>query len=119
MHFSTRLIVAVCAVPLGTMAQPAFDSRPPASEARDKVVAPTYRSAFSEYRSGLTDDGVEWKEANDNVGRIGGWRTYLRESQRTDPPAERSTQRPQVEPATSPPGKPPTPTTGSQGGHKH
>lgn len=118
MHFCTRLIVAVCAVPLGTMAQSASDSRPPASETSAKVVASTYRSAFSDYR-GLTDEKVDWKEANDNVARIGGWRTYLRESQRTDTPADRSTQRSQAEPKRPPVAKPPAPEPSSHDGHKH
>ena len=40
----------------------------------------------------MTDETVgSWREANDNVGRIGGWRTYLREAQQPDAPASAPT----------------------------
>ena len=44
--------------------------------------APTiYRSAFDGY-SGHADIPVRpWREVNDQVGRIGGWRVYAREGQ--------------------------------------
>ena len=106
MRFRTRLLVALCVSPLAALAQPPH------------VSPPTYRSAFDDYRR-LTDDKVDWKEANDNVARIGGWRTYLRESQRTDTPADTSTDRRQAEPATPPATKPSMPASpGGHGGHK-
>lgn len=40
-----------------------------------------YRSAFENYRPFTTEMIRPWREANDTVGSIGGWRTYLRESQ--------------------------------------
>src|SRR5687768_16643793 len=113
MHLYMRLIVAVCAVPLGTQAQPA-DSGSSASDMRGKA-APAYKSAFDDYL-GLTDDKVDWKEANENVRRIGGWRTYLRESQSSDSPADRSTQRPQAQPVAPSVTRPPVPGAGSHGG---
>lgn len=40
----------------------------------------TYRSPIGSYQ-GFTDPVlVAWKESNDLVGRIGGWRAYARES---------------------------------------
>lgn len=45
----------------------------------------TYRSAFSAYRASGDAAVVSWREANDLVGRIGGWRVYAREAQQ--PPA--------------------------------
>jgi hypothetical protein len=52
------------------------------------VVKPTvYRSAFDQYRKHTEQKVESWKGANDNVGRIGGWRTYAREAQQPDPPA--------------------------------
>ena len=40
-----------------------------------------YRSAFDGYR-GFTDQPVQsWRKANDDVGRIGGWKAYAREGQ--------------------------------------
>ena len=43
-----------------------------------------YRSAFDGYR-GFTDQPVgSWRKANDDVGRIGGWKAYARERQGGD-----------------------------------
>ncbi len=39
-----------------------------------------YTSALATYR-GYTDQTVQpWREANDQVGRIGGWRAYAKEA---------------------------------------
>ena len=39
-----------------------------------------YRSSFADYRV-LGDDKTQpWREANDTVGRIGGWRAYAKEA---------------------------------------
>jgi hypothetical protein len=39
-----------------------------------------YSSTLASYK-GYTDQAVQpWREANDRVGRIGGWRTYAKES---------------------------------------
>lgn len=44
----------------------------------------TYQSSLSNYRV-LTDEKVgNWKEINDNAGRIGGWRVYAREARQPD-----------------------------------
>jgi hypothetical protein len=52
---------------------------------------PVYRSAFEGYRA-FTDEPVRpWRETNDAVGRIGGWKAYARE-----------TQAPDAQPATAP-----------------
>ena len=40
-----------------------------------------YRSAFDGYRSFNDQPVVSWREANDLVGRIGGWQAYAREGQ--------------------------------------
>jgi hypothetical protein len=36
------------------------------------------------YRPATTPEPGQWREANDNVARIGGWKTYLREAQQAD-----------------------------------
>ena len=36
---------------------------------------------FKQYQSWRDEPLQDWREANDRVGEIGGWRTYLRESQ--------------------------------------
>lgn len=41
-----------------------------------------YTSALSAYQA-YTDEQVQpWREANERVGRIGGWRTYAKEAAR-------------------------------------
>ena len=36
----------------------------------------TYRSAFEGYKPYTDDKLLNWKDANDTTGRIGGWRAY-------------------------------------------
>lgn len=45
------------------------------------VPSVTYRSAFEGYRSHTGEKLLPWRESNDAAVRIGGWRTYLRETQ--------------------------------------
>ena len=52
----------------------------------DSLPLPAYRSALEGYQP-YTDKKVgNWKEANDNVGRIGGWREYAKEASRSQTP---------------------------------
>lgn len=39
-----------------------------------------YRSALSGYRPYADQSMQSWREANDKVGQIGGWRAYAKES---------------------------------------
>lgn len=39
-----------------------------------------YKSPFSDYRPLGEDKRTPWKAANDEVGKIGGWRVYAREA---------------------------------------
>jgi hypothetical protein len=43
-----------------------------------------YRSAFEGYQRYTDEKTVNWKEANDATGRIGGWRVYAKESREPD-----------------------------------
>lgn len=54
--------------------------RPDPSDPQAVVVPTTYRSVFDGYRNHANVDVGSWKGANDNVGRIGGWREYLKEA---------------------------------------
>ena len=40
--------------------------------------------SFASYQGWRDEPLQDWREANDRVGEIGGWRTYLRESQQQD-----------------------------------
>lgn len=40
----------------------------------------SWRSTLADYQRFADEKVQPWREANDNVGRIGGWREYARES---------------------------------------
>lgn len=44
----------------------------------------TYRSALDGYQSFTDEKLAPWKESNDNVGGIGGWRVYAKEAAERD-----------------------------------
>lgn len=62
-------------------ATPAPTARPDPLDAAASVPGLTYRSPFARYRGLADDKPVSWREANDAVARIGGWRVYAREAQ--------------------------------------
>lgn len=74
-------------------AQSAVPEPPPAGTAADPqnpastVPAIAYRSAFAGYRAFTAEKAQPWRDSNDTVGRIGGWRVYARESQPAAQPA--------------------------------
>lgn len=59
-------------------------SRPDPLDAQVRVPAVTHTSALSGYRRLGEDKRIDWKEANETVNRIGGWRAYAREAQQPD-----------------------------------
>ena len=74
--------------------------RPDPLDARASVPPATHVSAFQRYRAHRDVPVVSWKDANDTVTRIGGWRVYARE-------------------ATAPESAPPPPQPRPGGGHQH
>ncbi len=72
-------------------AQPAQTAPPfPRADPLDSAapVPPlVHRPALPETASGAADSPIPWREANDEVARIGGWRAYLREASRPENPA--------------------------------
>jgi hypothetical protein len=83
---------ALFAATLSAQAQSA--AQPAAQAAKSdpldpKASVPTtaYESSFSQYRRLGDETVVSWREANDTVTRIGGWRVYTREAQQPDPAA--------------------------------
>lgn len=84
-HFVFRCLAMACtalAVPAFAQQTPAPTTRLPAQDAAPSSV---YRSAWSSYRPFTDEKVISWKDANDEVRRIGGWRAYLRESQNGQP----------------------------------
>ena len=43
-----------------------------------------YRSAMEGYKPYTDEKIVDWKQANDSTGKIGGWREYAKEAQQSD-----------------------------------
>jgi hypothetical protein len=130
---AAALVVTAQAAALAQPAAPA--SAPRASSSAAASRATTYMSAFDGYRR-FDDQKVQpWRDANDNVGRIGGWQAYARESAdeaSTSPPADHSQHKPAgqatpLAPAASTPGPaaapvkappPAHPASVSHDGHK-
>ncbi len=54
------------------------------------VPAASAPAGLRRYRPALTPEAGGWREANDTVARIGGWKTYLREAQAPEPAASMS-----------------------------
>jgi hypothetical protein len=51
-----------------------------AAHAQATPAPPAFKSAFEGYQPYTDEKVVNWKEANENVSRIGGWRAYAKEA---------------------------------------
>ena len=70
-----------------------------AQSSADSPAPPAYRSAFEGYQP-YTDEKIgNWKEANDNAGRIGGWREYAKEASESQTPEGATKPDPDAAPA--------------------
>jgi hypothetical protein len=79
---------ALLAVTASALAQPAPPAARPDPLNAEASVPPTqHRSAFASYRPQGEPALATWKDANDTVGRIGGWRSYARDAHPPAPPA--------------------------------
>ncbi len=62
-----------------------------------------HKSSFDNYRPYSDEKAANWKAANDEVGRIGGWRAYLKEAQEPDAESgKKPTEIPSRSPSTQP-----------------
>ncbi len=84
-----------------------------------------YRSPFSAYRPMADATPVPWRQANDLVGHIGGWRVYAREAQQAagvvpapDSPAAAGAKSVQTSAPVAPPAPVPLAPARTDG-HKH
>jgi len=62
------------------------NTRPDPLDPYAPVPAMKLPSGLSGYRAWGETPALSWRQANDDVTRIGGWRTYLRQAQEPDPP---------------------------------
>lgn len=132
--FTPRALLAIwLPASLTTLTVLTVQAQPGAPSARPNPLDPlasiptlSYQSSFSQYRR--LDDGklISWRDANDTVTRIGGWRVYAREAQQPDaaPLAAPSVSAPAPRPASPAPAPAPKsdemvkPMPAGHGGHK-
>ncbi|MBC7942591.1 MAG: hypothetical protein H7Z19_23040 [Chitinophagaceae bacterium] len=108
------------------LAQSPNPTRPDPLDPKAQVPSVRYESAFMQFRRIGDDKPVAWREANDAVARIGGWRTYAREAQQPDPAAVEKPAAASDEPASAAAATP-TPAPAAAGkpvpsgpsGHRH
>ena len=87
LHKPVTLVVVSAALAL-CAATPANSTRSAnATDPKTSVPPLVYRSAFDGYRPNAEANLGKWQEANDKVGRIGGWRAYAKEAAAPDKPA--------------------------------
>ena len=68
-------------------ARPPIDERPDPLNPKASIPPQVHASAFTQYRR-LADTPVgSWRDANDTVTRIGGWRVYARDAAQPASPA--------------------------------
>ena len=56
------------------------------AHAQTRSAPAPYRSAMEGYKPYTDEKIVDWKQANDSTGKIGGWREYAKEAQQPDAP---------------------------------
>lgn len=61
-----------------------------------------YQSPLKTYQSFAEQPLHDWREANDLVGRIGGWRTYAQEPYAQEPDTRAIPTQPPAQPSTKP-----------------
>lgn len=82
------VLLAVAALASAAAAQ-APDKRPRDPAAADAPVPPLrWQSPLAGFRALGDDKSIPWRQANDNVTAIGGWRAYAREAQQPAPAAQ-------------------------------
>jgi hypothetical protein len=74
---ATLVVSAVVAAAGATASPPRADPLDP----KAAVPAMRYESSLKPERPAAADKPLGWREANDAVARIGGWRVYAREAQ--------------------------------------
>ena len=81
------------------------------ADASAPVPPAMYQSPFADYRVLGEDKSTPWQEANDTVGKIGGWRAYAREAADTIKAREAANAMKAREAAGAVKAKPPTPSS--------
>jgi hypothetical protein len=86
-------IISVCTLLVLGMLIPAYAKDEPEESVIEpadpgltvpRLIVPEYRSPLTGFQHFEDADHQDWKEANDRVGEIGGWRVYSREAFESD-----------------------------------
>ena len=101
-------MAALCAT---VLSQASAQGAPPASAVSGPALE--HRSAFEGYRPFAAEDVQPWRQSNDTVRDVGGWRVYAREISGAKVPAS-GPARP-ADPAASSPGRAPAHPHGGHG----
>lgn len=88
------------------------------AQAPAPAAAAAWRSAFQGYQPYAEAPLAPWRESNDTVGRIGGWRVYAREAQGAAAP-DPAPGAPAVSSNGTPPGAAPARPALPAAGHTH
>ncbi|GGC63526.1 hypothetical protein GCM10011396_08120 [Undibacterium terreum] len=74
------------AMPLHVLAQAeaAHSRRADPLDAQASVPPLRYQSTLQTYRPYADSEVSDWKQLNENTGRIGGWRTYAKQAREPD-----------------------------------
>lgn len=116
----SALLAASLLATLTAHSQPAAKTaRPDPLDPKAEVPVLRYESSFAQYRRLGDEKPVSWRDANDTVTRIGGWRVYAREAQQPDPaPTTAPASARAAKPADTLPAAKPMPMPAGHGGHK-
>lgn len=100
----------------GALAQPS-SATPSSGGAR---VAPgAWSSAFEGYIPFAPAQALPWREANEQVGRIGGWRAYAQEAQAAQAASPQEAAGARPAPASQAPAAPAAPAASAPAVHRH
>jgi hypothetical protein len=78
----TGMIALALSLSTATIAQSQTAATPAPLKTKGAL---SFKSTFDQYKPYTEEKISSWKGANDEVGRIGGWRTYLKEANEPDP----------------------------------
>ena len=102
-HPFTRFFIALLSS--AVLAATGFAQTPAPGNSATKPGAAPVRSAFDGYRAYNDESLSNWRAANENVARIGGWREYARQAQEVDGTPPRLAAQ-EAKPSGKPNGKP-------------
>jgi hypothetical protein len=107
-HF-LRCLCAALLLLSASLGQAQPQTKPNPLDAKASVPAVQYQGSLARYQRYADQPLASWRQANETVKQIGGWRTYAREAAEAQPA-------PNPEP---PPNAPAKVVPASPAGHKH